>query len=229
MLDDATSMNQITKEVVEFSGELIDVARQVMPGNAPITAVQLGLGIDSGASDSSSVPSLMQSIEDGMSSRASSVDHLSIYDNSDISAIPQSAVIFLLLGCYTQLLHSFEFTVYSLHKRHVGGGAPLDMFKHPEGIDGLLKASLVIHTVTYLLDCVHRAFSGVQPEAPDFAGFADLGQCSAWKTFFWGQAGADAFSKDGLLAQAFVEISEREQSVLSKAQQLKQAISRFHI
>ncbi|KEY72877.1 hypothetical protein S7711_11553 [Stachybotrys chartarum IBT 7711] len=228
MLDDAGSMNQVTKEVVEFSGELIEIARQVMPGNGG-----RGLGIDSGASDVSSVPSLEDDGSRGtsrMPSRSSSVDDFAMFeaDQHMVPTIPQSAIIFLLLGCYTQLLHSFEFTVYSLHKRHAKSNQlDMNMWKHPDTIDSLLKASLVIHTVTYLLDCVHRAFSGVQPEAPDFASFAEAGECSTWKGFFWGQS--DNFAKDGLLTQAFVEIQEREQSVMRKAHHLKQAISRFHI
>ncbi|KAH7305902.1 hypothetical protein B0I35DRAFT_483655 [Stachybotrys elegans] len=218
----AVSMNQITKEVVEFSGELIEIAREVMPH---INAV--AQGINSGAS----TPSLEDDLgcRSRGSSRSSSIDNMSFFEpESMLPTIPQSSIIFLLLGCYTQLLHSFEFTVYCLYKRH-SKSEQVDMnnmWKNQDTVDSLLKASVVIHTITYLLDCVHRAFSGVNPDQAEPVNF-DISDSNSWKGFFWG--GSERFAKDGLLTRAFIEIQEREQSVMRKAQHLKQVINNFHI
>ncbi|KFA69289.1 hypothetical protein S40285_10651 [Stachybotrys chlorohalonatus IBT 40285] len=221
MLGDVGFVSNITIEMVEFSCELIKIALQIMPDN-----YTLGLGIDLSVSDASSVPSLED--DSRLSSRNPSVDDFSMFEAEQTPSIPQSSTIFLLLGCYTQLLHSFEFTVNSLYKRHTKNNQlDITMWKYPGTVGSLLKASLVIDTVTYLLDSVHRAFSGVRPDAPDLASFAKASECSAWKGFFWGLN--KSFAKDNLLTQAFVEIQEREQCVMRKAQRLKQAIGQSEI
>ncbi|KAI9150043.1 Ascofuranone/ascochlorin biosynthesis clusters transcription regulator [Paramyrothecium foliicola] len=224
-------INQIIKDIVEFSGELISIARQVLPhlngtrlASTPPSYPGFGVSgkIRKPTSSFGSPTRMSPSISDSRF----------FEPETRGSGVPESAAIFLLLGCYSQLLQTFELAVDCLYQKHSRPEhSDLNFLENPDTLDSLLKASLAIHTVTYLLNCVHKAFSSTESDFSDDINMAHAGNepvdLTAWKGFFWGNREGDA--KDGLLTQAFMEIHDRELNVLRKAQHLRQVISRFHI
>ncbi|KAK7430464.1 hypothetical protein QQZ08_002983 [Neonectria magnoliae] len=214
---------QIMKDIVDFSGELIDIARQGLPRfiSQPQPSIESSASsdVDISAADEDDGPSesTMGSVDSYMTS------------GSVIPApcIPESAVIFLLLGCYTQLLHSFELAIDCLYAEHRNSTDGSD--DSPGTVNSLLKASLLIHTVTYLLGRVHRSFAVGETESTD--GGSKHGEdahsvdMQGWKRSLLGDENID----EGLLGRAFSEIQEREQGLMKKAKHLRQMINAFQI
>ncbi|KPM38710.1 hypothetical protein AK830_g7853 [Neonectria ditissima] len=157
---------QIVKDIVDFSGELIDIARQglprfINPSQASVVS-SASSDVDMSAVDEDDGPA---------GSATASVDTFTTTGSLlPAPCIPESAVIFLLLGCYTQLLHSFELAIDCLYAEHRSSTHASD--DNPGTVNSLLKASLLIHTVTYLLGRVHRSFAA--GEAGDNAVSQDL-------------------------------------------------------
>ncbi|KAK7419770.1 hypothetical protein QQX98_003142 [Neonectria punicea] len=214
---------QIMKDIVDFSGELIDIARQGLPRfiSQPQPSFK--------SSASSDVDMLAADEDDGPSeSTMGSVDsYMTSGSVLPAPCIPESAVVFLLLGCYTQLLHSFELAIDCLYAEHRNSAHASD--DSPGTVNSLLKASLLIHTVTYLLGRVHRSFAVGEAESTD--GKSKHGEdahsvdMQGWKRSLLGDKHID----EGLLGRAFSEIQEREQGLMKKAKQLRQMINTFQI
>ncbi|KAH7006756.1 hypothetical protein EDB80DRAFT_644772 [Ilyonectria destructans] len=209
---------QIVKDIVDFSGELIDIARQGLPRfiSLPRSSIKISASSDVDMSEANE--------DDGPTdSTTESVDSF-MTTGSLLPApcIPESAVIFLLLGCYTQLLHSFELAINCLDAEHRSSTHSSDA--NPGTVNSLLKASLLIHTVTYLLGRVHRSFSVGEVENKDGEGAhsVDIGR---WKISLLGDNNID----EGLLGRAFIEIQGREQGLMKKAKHLRQMINTFQI
>ncbi|KAH6896726.1 hypothetical protein B0T10DRAFT_162992 [Thelonectria olida] len=224
--DPPSSGCNIVKETVDFSGELIDVARQTLPRVFAFSNRR-----DSALGTEASTPTGEGDDDGTVHSAASSVHDWANVEAQSAPTMPESAVIFLLLGCYTQLLYSFELAIDCLYAEHkasersanvtIGGGLG--------NINSMLKASLSIQTVIYLLDRVHRAFMIGESDARDGDGMQDdesnSGGIEGWKRSLMGAKSID----EGLLGRTFDEIQEREQRLMKKAQQLKQMINRLQI
>lgn len=209
---------QIVKDIVDFSGELIDIARQGLPRfiSLPRSSIEISASSDVDMSEANE--------DDGPTdSTTESVDSF-MTTGSLLPApcIPESAVIFLLLGCYTQLLHSFELAINCLYSEHRSSTHSSDA--NPGTVNSLLKESLLFHTVTYLLGRVHRSFSVGEVENKDGEGTHSV-DIDRWKLSFLGDKNID----EGLLGRAFIEIQGREQGLMRKAKHLRQMINTFQI
>ncbi|KAH6871803.1 hypothetical protein B0T10DRAFT_466462 [Thelonectria olida] len=221
--DPLSSGCKLVKETVDFSGELIDVARQTLPrvftaSNQRDSALGTEVSIltSEGDDDATVYPAA-----------------LSINDWTDIKAqsappMPESAVSFLLLGCYAQLLYSFELAIDCLYTEHKASER-LASVAIGSGLSNInsLKASLSIQTVIYLLSRVHRAFMIGESDIGDRNriqdDYSNSGGIKDWKRSLMGAKRID----EGLLGRTFDEIQEREQRFIKKAQQLKQMINRL--
>ncbi|KAI6781327.1 Ascofuranone/ascochlorin biosynthesis clusters transcription regulator ascR [Emericellopsis cladophorae] len=200
----------ILKDVVGFSGELIETARQSMPyfiGSLHQNRGSIGQRTNSSSSGS----------EDGFSSTDSYIS------GAQAGSVPESAVIFLLLGCYTQILHLFEVTTNCLWEQHCENAHPDHPKEDNSGTVGsLLEASLAIHTVTYLLSRLHRALAVGEGPLEDEASSIDP---HSWKKSFVGGKELE----DGLLGRAFGEIRHRELWLMQRTQHLQRRINTCRI
>ena len=214
--------SQLLKDVVGFSGELIDIARQSMPHFVGCTRAS------SRASTTSKGSSMESDDGDGSTDTAFSQSSWGSFKpgsapgpQATSQSVPESAVIFLLLGCYTQILHLFELTTNCLWAQHCEAGQPAPQNDDTSGtIGSLLEASIAIHTVTYLLSRLHRALA-----APEMDASADAADSHGWKKSFVGGKELE----DGLLGRAFGEIREREQWLMRRTKHLQQRINKCHI
>lgn len=230
----ASNCAQLLKEVVSFSGQLIDTARRSVPHiagstSAPNTPAMANLNRtesyyasrDNGDAFIDSAYSL------GPFGKESS--WATPGSQSGEPCVPESAVIFLLLGCYTQILHLFEVTTNCIWAQHCDDkDTPAPTASDNGGTVGsLLEASLAIHTVTYLLGRLHRAFAAPEPgrlqQSDETTG--DAVDMQGWKRSFVGGKGLD----EGLLGRAFGEIREREQWLMRRTQFLQQRINKCHM
>ncbi|KAH7116294.1 hypothetical protein EDB81DRAFT_668785 [Dactylonectria macrodidyma] len=218
---------KIVKETVNFSGELICVTRQtlwrIFTGSSRCSA---------SAGTEASTPIDEDENDDCVHSAATSVDDwINVIPQSSPPSMPDSAVIFLLLGCYTQLLYSFELAIDCLYAEHNHSGSSSDITRGDNlgNINSRLEAALSIQTVIYLLGRVHKAFTVCEPENGNADGVHDDETNSrgieGWKRSLMGNKSLD----EGLLGRTFNEIQEREQRLMKKAQQLKQMINRSRI
>lgn len=225
-LNPASSGCAIVKEAVDFSGELIDVARQTLP--RVFTAPSRH---DSALGTEASTPTGEGDDDQTVHSAGSSVNDWINVEAPSSPTMPESAVIFLLLGCHTQLLYSFELAIDCLYAEHKASelSAGVTMGGGLGNINSMLKASLSIQTVIYLLGRVHRAFMIGEPDVTDDNRVKDdesnHGGIEGWKRSLMGDKSID----EGLLGRTFDEIQEREQRLMKKAQQLKQMINRLQI
>lgn len=218
----STNSAQLLKDVTGFSGELIDTARQSMPhfvgatrASSRASTASKGSSIDSedgdGSVDTGFSHSTWGSVKPGSAAGA----------QGNNNSVPESAVIFLLLGCYTQILHLFEVTTNCLWAQHCETGQPAPANEDSSGtIGSLLEASIAIHTVTYLLSRLHRALAVPEGDSP-----GEGSESQAWKKSFVGGKELE----DGLLGRAFGEIREREQWLMRRTQHLQQRINKCHI
>ncbi|KAK3394803.1 hypothetical protein B0H63DRAFT_58184 [Podospora didyma] len=253
---ESTHDSQIIKDVVGFCGELIDTARATTAYFAGSSAA----GSRSRASTMSRAESFGEQPSSGASSRRNSEWQVMLnnghsepppFSHNDQS-VPGSAIIFLLLGCYTQILRLFEVTTNRLWARYHNAGS--DSSSSSSSICGnntnssmqqdggdlgtvspLLEAALAVHTVAYLLSRLNRSFTvdsdQPQPAANKSSGNTnsigtpvdDICDLQSWKRSFLGGSGKE--SDDGLLGQAFGEISERVQWLMMKTQHLQQRIN----
>lgn len=214
----------IVKETVDFSGDLINVARQTLPR---VFIRPSRCSTSTGTEASSPVGD--DEYDDPVHSSAPSVDDwVNVEPRSYAPSMPESAVAFLLLGCYTQLLFSFEIAIHCLYAENKIWGSLSDITYGGNlgNINSMLKASLSIQTVIYLLGQVHKAFTVCEPENRDTDKVDDDESNSrgieGWKRSLMGNKNLD----EGLLGRSFDEIQEREQRLMRKAQQLKQMINR---
>ena len=148
------------------------------------------------------------------------------------SPVPDSALIFLLLSCYTQILHTFEIAIghhFSQHYADTESPASRHSDGNPDKVNSLLEASLTIHTVVYLLSRIRRAFSQCESSIGEESGLLEMEDDSRSSlTELWNQrlfpAGADTLGHG-----ACSEIRERECNLLRKTRDLKDLIGRSHI
>ncbi|KAH7019593.1 hypothetical protein EDB80DRAFT_205116 [Ilyonectria destructans] len=218
---------KIVKETVDFSGELICVTRQTL------WRIFVGSSrCSTSAGAEASTPVDEDEDDDCVHSAAASADDwINVIPQSRAPSMPDSAVIFLLLGCYTQLLYSFELAIDCLYAEHNHSGSSSDITRGGNlgNINSRLEAALSIQTVIYLLGRVHKAFTVCEPEN----GNADVVHddetnsrgIEGWKRSLMGNKSLD----EGLLGRTFNEIQEREQRLMKNAQQLKQMINRSRI
>ncbi|KAG9258406.1 uncharacterized protein F5Z01DRAFT_689723 [Emericellopsis atlantica] len=200
----------ILKDVVGFSGELIDTARQSMPYFS-----------GSGHQTRGSIGSRTSSTSSGSEGGFSSTD--SYFSGAQMGSVPESAVIFLLLGCYTQILHLFEVTTNCLWEQH-GENPQSEHTKEDNSgtVGSLLEASLAIHTVTYLLSRLHRALAVGEGSLEEEVSSIDP---HLWKKSFVGGKELE----DGLLGRAFGEIRQRELWLMQRTQHLQRRINTCRI
>ncbi|KAK4112267.1 hypothetical protein N656DRAFT_829569 [Canariomyces notabilis] len=224
----STYSTQNLKVAVGFCGELIDVARRSFThfvGFSPPSSSRSSVSRStlSGTEHPTASRPREASINSGLS-----VDDMewtgpeSLTNNPSI-IVPDSAVIFLLLGCYTQILRLFEVTTNHLWAWYGDDEMPATSSnQHSSGIvsSPLLEAALAVHTVGYLLGRLNKAFTidepGCHPGAGDGAS-----NVQRWKRSFLGGKELD----DGLLARAFDEITGREQRLMRRTQDLQQRIN----
>ncbi|PSR83569.1 hypothetical protein BD289DRAFT_483259 [Coniella lustricola] len=213
--DGASSGHQILRDAVDFSGELIDTARQGLPRFFDAAAGSASLSQDK------SFPST-ESWADIASASASSVPLAP-------PSIPESALIFQLIGCYTQLLYNFEVAIDCLYMEHTTAKD-----QSPSNINSMLKASLSVHTFTYLLGQLHKAFAVCElntygaeyAKTTTTTTTAAAGLASPCSSN--GDARGSMLSKnlsDGLLGRAIMQIHEREETLMRKAEYLKRLTS----
>lgn len=211
------SDSQMLKDVVGFCGELIDIARQTIPHvyspkppfprNTCLSACVTATASDDGELSIDSVCCL------GRANAGKTDAHF-------LPDVPDSAVIFLLLGCYTQILRLLEISTNSLWAQHCSdstvsitrGANSQNQDEAMSGAIGpLLEASLAVHTVTYLVNRLNSAFdTGAYKES--------LG----WQRPFLGGKEPEG---DGLFGKAFIEIRQREQTLMRRTQYLQQRIN----
>jgi hypothetical protein len=229
--------NQIVKDMVQFSGELIDIASQIMPhffsASSSSVDVSKTSEMDIELEDTIEVDPALQSTP-RHPSQGSPTDHdwASLERQSQGHSMPESAVIFLLLGCYTQILHSFETAINCLYLHHSPPARSSNCNRKSTlgTVNSLLEASLDIHTVTYLLNRLHRAFAIYKPGCSDDMKMNDvlhdndthLSLLEGWKTPFLG----GRTLCEGLVGRAFDEIKEREQCLMRKTLYLKRIINK---
>ncbi|KAK5991524.1 Ascofuranone/ascochlorin biosynthesis clusters transcription regulator [Cladobotryum mycophilum] len=208
-----SSSHQILRDSVQFAGELIDAARQSLPHIFP----------NGGFTSVSNSPSTDHNT-DTINVQTGSADNWTSYESQPRApCIPDSAIIFLLLGCYTQILHSFEIAINSLFSEHCDQASLDSRNTNTGNVQSLLEASLAVHTVTYLLNRMQRTFKLHEPEGNEDAAMDDqFGYMEDWKKPTpRTRVGAD----DGLLGRAFTEIRERETSLMRRAQDLRQILN----
>jgi hypothetical protein len=222
---------QVLKEVVDFSGELIDTARHSMPyfggSTTPpsrASTVSMAESSASGDESDSSFDSRVRSMSNH-SARVGGGWQQTIGSYPRDQSVPESAVIFLLLGCYTQILHLFEVTTNCIWAQHCDQASAAVGNEETGTVGSLLEASLAIHTVTYLLSRLHKAFAFHEKPEGHSGMSEDHVDSQGWKRSFVGGKGLG----DGLLGRAFGEIWEREQWLVRRTQLLQQRINKCHI
>lgn len=221
---------QALKEVVEFSGELIDTARYSMPyfvGSTPppSRASTVSMAQSSASSDESDTS--FDSRARRMSNHSARVGggwQLSIGSYPRDQSVPESAVVALLLGCYTQILHLFEVTTNCIWAQHCDQ-ASVAVGNETGTVGSLLETSLAIHTVTYLLSRLHKAFAFQEKEESHSGMSEDHVDSQGWEGSFMG----GKLLGDGLLGRTFGEIRVREQWLARRTKLLQQRINKCHI
>ncbi|KAK8137273.1 transcription factor [Apiospora sp. TS-2023a] len=198
------------KDVSTLASELIDTARQIMPQLATET---------SSAETADMAPQVGQQT---LASETISTCVASVHGSPQRAQrrIPDSGLVFLLLACYTGILDIFELVVHELWARR-------DELAGQQGgsVGSLLKTSLAVHTVNYLLRLLREAlflrdsssYSEIDPILDESADWR--GDCSAGKA----RAATPAF---GLLSATCTEMRDREQRLLRRTQHLQQLLIR---
>lgn len=208
---------EMLKEVTNFSGEMIHAAREVLPYISISSPFSIGT---TSASVMNRATELKESERSGKIGEWKN-DAAVTRDQP----VPGSAVIFLLLGCYTQLLHLFEITVSNICDQlyHVHDPKIEDENKNSTVVVSL-EASLAVHTITYLLRQLQTALSvkedpeNVQ-ESGNIGGYSEL---KDWKR----HPKENKHLNGGVLNWAFGEIMEREQRLFRRTQQLQETINK---
>ncbi|KAK4184790.1 Ascofuranone/ascochlorin biosynthesis clusters transcription regulator [Podospora australis] len=249
----SSSSAQILKDVVGFCGELIDTARKSMPhfsassqSNTPSCSRRASTATDM------SLDSAYCSLSGNMSRRPShdKLDDFGMMDQS----VPESAVIFLLLGCYTQILRLFEVTTNCLWQQHCDSSSSSSTSTTPTptmppSTLGMMDMSMMMmltdsdspsasietgmQAVGPLLEAslaVHTVTYLLSRlnralTVPESGDPTFHAGSGSWERSFLGGKELD----DGLLGRAFGEIREREQWLMRRTQLLQQRINKCHI
>ncbi|KFH47356.1 hypothetical protein ACRE_018270 [Hapsidospora chrysogenum ATCC 11550] len=221
---------QVLKEVVDFSGELIDTARHSMPyfvGSMPppSRASTLSMVESSASGDKSDAYFDFRSRSmSNHSAMAGSGWQQVIGSYPRDQCVPESGPIFLLLGCYAQILHLFEVTTNCIWAQYCDQ-ASAAVGDETGTVGSLLETSLDIHTVRYLLNRLHKAFA-LQEKQEGLSGMSeDHVDFEGWERSFVGGEGLG----DGLLGRTLGEIREREQRLVRRTQLLQQRMNKCYI
>ncbi|KAK6215651.1 hypothetical protein QIS74_08670 [Colletotrichum tabaci] len=220
--------HQIQRDVVGFSGELIEAARESLPhlvgASFPSSVSSTSAQTDGRASSCDDAEGSTDSDAGFEYSGMDKRGHLATHSWGQ--PVPKSAVIFLLVGCYTQILHLLELTINHLSDRFH------DTSQHDAGHGNtpsasfVMGASLTVHTVTYLLGRLHNGFVPPRPRggnAQTSIAAESVSEHQSWERIFMGHNESD----DGLLGRAFDEMRKREQLLVTKMDHLRQMIGEF--
>ncbi|PYI11966.1 hypothetical protein BO78DRAFT_413068 [Aspergillus sclerotiicarbonarius CBS 121057] len=222
--------NEVIIEMVQFSRELIDLMAYITPSPrssrhsfASQSSSDLSCGIynfrtNSGSSSHSLDPHTY--FQHDVSSRTASGGSTEADPQRD--SMPASTLIFLVMGCYMQIMYVFETIINCLYQDPTGSGSQ-------SRSGSSLETCLHIHTITYLLDHLHKALYAYPPDIPlneevdnilhnDEDNLRAQGPSCAAPVFGKSTAGV-------LLGQASWEIGEREQGLMSKIQTLSHIVN----
>lgn len=220
------SVQQIQNDLIGFSGELIEAARESMP---------YFVGPSSPPPAGASTTARADYRETSYHGERTGNPHLGLEEREKderglmraqlwTRSVPHSAVIFLLLGCYTQILHLLEIIVNKLWDQHHNPAQQRMGKRNTTSVGSLMEVSLTVHTVTYLLSHVHRALTLQIPEGsarvakPDF--FVEMQG--------WEEPPASCNELDGSLpGRAFCEMRMRQQWLTRRMKHLQQNMNTF--
>ncbi|KAK4172025.1 GAL4-like DNA-binding protein [Triangularia setosa] len=220
-ITDSIDEHQVLDGIVGFCGELIDIARSAatcIHSSKPLPAASdytrdsscsPGNG-DIAESYADSVCCVSRTDADKMEFNVSSAWTNPFPTPQGLAEVPNSAVVFLLLACYTQILRLFEISVHKLWSR----------FRSDVPRDGpvmgkvglLLEASLALRTVTYLLGRLNNAFDELTE-----------GKSTCEQSSSSSREKEDGGS--GSLGKAFGEMKEREELLMRTIKCLEQKIN----
>ncbi|KAK7403401.1 hypothetical protein QQX98_010814 [Neonectria punicea] len=215
--NDAIDWARILKDVIGFSEELFDTARRTLPSFFGLSPLSSRGSTISQADSSLTFDDNETSIDNTFSSKPIKTDDwMSNGPRSKTHCVPQSAVIFSLLGCYTQILYLCEMTIDGLW-----ADLEADKAENASTFKFLLEASLAVQSVTYLLGRLRRAFSVPEMENNGHGKSPDhTGDLHVWHGSFVGGNELE----DGLLGQAFAEMRDREEQLMRRTHHLQEKI-----
>lgn len=197
----AIKSDLVPREVIDFSNELISIVRSYF-GDALHQFQDL---IESRTDSTKCICK-----RDGTSStNAFSAQH---------EVVPDSAVIFLLFSCYTQLLQLYAVTADYLHELSYDNTLLANScWENPGTVSSLLERSTALHTIRFLLTRLRRSMT---IEGPTLGGehtsFVSLG--SEPSSVIGRGLG------DGLLGRALTGIRDKELFLIQRTQHLQQLI-----
>ncbi|PWY93855.1 hypothetical protein BO94DRAFT_612388 [Aspergillus sclerotioniger CBS 115572] len=227
--------NEVIIEIVQYSRELIDLMTYIKPtcrSSRDSLARQSSTDISYSIYDTST--------HSGSSSHSLDPDMYVQYDIlSDVASggrteagsrrdsMSASTLIFLVMGCYTQIMYVFETIIDCLYQDPTASASQ-------SRSGSSLETCLHIHTITYLLDHLHKALSAYPPDIPRDNEFDNIIYNDDSNLRAQGlRCATPAFGKSTagiLLGQASWEIGEREKGLASKIQTLSHTvnISRYY-
>ncbi|RAK96954.1 Zn(II)2Cys6 transcription factor domain-containing protein [Aspergillus ibericus CBS 121593] len=222
--------NEVIVEMVQFSRELIDLMAYITPcprsSHLPLASQPSSNIFCSMYSSGTKSEGASHSLDSNTHFQHDELSHTASGESTETDAkresMPASTLIFLVMGCYTQIVYVFETIINCLYQ-----DPTVSASQSRSGSS--LETCLHIHTITYLLDHLHKALYAYPPHIPlhdevDNVSYACQDNLRAQgpgcTTPMFGKSTAGV-----LLGQASWEIGEREQSLVSKIQSLSQVVN----
>ncbi|KAF6842707.1 hypothetical protein CMUS01_02835 [Colletotrichum musicola] len=222
-----SSIQQMQNDLIAFSGELIEAARESVPHFVGSSSPPPSGALTTAKADSHETSCHGERTRNShlVGPEERKKDKRGLLGAQPWSrSVPHSAVIFLLLGCHTQILHLLEILVNKLWDQHHNPAQHRTGQGNTTSVGSLMEVSLTIHTVTYLLGHLHRALTLQAPQGsarvarPDF--FVEiqdwekpLASCNEWE--------------DSLPGRAFREMRMREQWLTRRMNHLQHSVNKF--
>ncbi|KAH6625506.1 hypothetical protein C7974DRAFT_396194 [Boeremia exigua] len=203
--DQTTYTSQVVEDLVNLSGELINLLRQCLPS----------LVLFSGC---------LGEISSSIRSRRDSNEQQKDTVTQSSSSIQSSGVLFLLLGCYTQILDFFDAVLRDLARK-----PPADQNEMLTRTKQSLNASLIKHTIDYFFSQICKDLSAcdqAQSGAIQLELVQDKSDCTkpfglgSWRNIFLSEKPVDK----SLLGHAFDEIQQRERALHERTRKLQRLI-----
>ncbi|KAG9254339.1 uncharacterized protein F5Z01DRAFT_636416 [Emericellopsis atlantica] len=224
----ATDSSAMLQHIVALSKDLTNAARSSVPylfnsssssSSAPLSSLSSG---KYSTMDSDDYHELSSAFSPKRSPSPDTLGRLSS-PSAHAESIPDFTAIFQLAGCYAQILHLFEVTLDSLWEQY-GEPESNHGLDQGHGIIGSLEASLAVHTVTYLLDRLHRAFSMSHSLTQGSTSFCSSREMATRRVLT-----GSAKVTGGLIGRGLAEMEELEERLASRSKQLQQNINRCDV
>ncbi|KAI9152360.1 Ascofuranone/ascochlorin biosynthesis clusters transcription regulator [Paramyrothecium foliicola] len=224
----APNPSTMLRDVIEFSGDMIQAAQEIIPYLVRSSSSSIRTSESSPANSSTVGKESDGSVDSSVSVTSGSSKWKNHVTQSRGRFVPSSAVIYLLLGCYTQILHLLEIMTTDLCVQLSDPASPeVGNEGHVITVGGLIEASISAHSINYLLGLLQRGVAVKERDGKVGQNETEYGDedLSGQRGSFLGSTDLDC----GPLGQAMSEITEREQWLAEKTQYLQRTINTYFL